>query len=203
MLLQYSVRWTRRCGILFNVYMPLFVFVFTFVPLFIFVSVSIFIFQPICGCCSGWPRHENAAAQFYLLPSCICIYVCLFLYLYLYLFPSCSAAAVGDLDKSAASQFYLPAGNFHLRHSLAREKYTWSTERNTLDQMAEIQLREKEKYGSNVYQISYFFFNCATLRLASSLLRHLLAGPWAHLRCSARKILIDTNTHLRNRNTRY
>ena len=137
------------------------------------------------------------------LPVFVFVYICICNCLFLYLFPSCSAAAVGDLDKSAASQFYLPAGNFHLRHSLAPEKHTWSTERNTLDQMAEIQLREREKYGWNVCQISYFFFYCATLCLASSLLRHLLAGPWAHLRCSARKILIDTNTDLRNRNTKY
>ena len=58
------------------------------------------------------------------------------------IFPSCSAAAVGDLDKSAApSQFYVPAGNFHLRHSLAGEKYILPTQRNMLDQMAEIQLK--------------------------------------------------------------
>ena len=130
----------------------------------------------VYGCYSR--QGSKRAFQFYLwifiplyLQMCISLH---FSYLCLYLLPMCSAAAVGDLDKSAASQFYLPAGNFHLRHSLAPVKYIWSTERNTVDQKTEIQLKGWDKSSWYFYKIFHGvqlpanFDVCVTVRLASS-----------------------------------
>ena len=133
---------------------------------------------------------------FVLVCICICISICM----YFYFLPSCSAAAaVGDLDKSAApSQIHLQPVTFICA--------TVWPQRNTFDRLEEIQLIKWQKYNRKgeinpveiLTKYSHLIPSFApTFMCVSSFVwpRHLLPGPRSAL-CSENTS--DTNTDLRN-----